>query len=90
MGKNREVEDLNYVINSFDLKAMFQTLYFTENNKEQNTNLSNRSKTIWECVSWWSWHFRSVSKRSIIQQMVLGKLANDLEIKRKRLMISVF
>lgn len=46
MGKNREVEDLNYVINSFDLKAMFQNLYFTENNKEQNTNLSNRSKTI--------------------------------------------
>lgn len=37
LGKNREVEDLNNVINSLDLKNMFQTLYFTENNKKQNT-----------------------------------------------------
>lgn len=37
IGKNRKVEDLNNVINSLDLKNMFQTLYFTENNKKQNT-----------------------------------------------------
>lgn len=51
MGKNREVGDLNNIIDWFDFRDMFPALYFTENKKEQNTNLSHRSENIRECIS---------------------------------------